>query len=143
MMGWLKNDGLVWKMLELFPRSNFFFLVMGKREETMTEKTPVTVDEVRDAQDNFKNGATEHENKNYKEAIAAFKKSAMIHPFDEKHLSELEAKLKEASYKLQQESIAFMGCAAVHLNEMIHGLDDDQKQEVPVDESLMNAFKEW
>ena len=143
MMGWLKNDGLVWKMLKLFPRSNFFFLVMGKREETMTEKTPVTVDEVRDAQDNFKNGATEHESKNYKEAIAAFKKSAMIHPFDEKHLSELEAKLKEASYKLQQESIAFMGCAAVHLNEMIHGLDDDQKQEVPVDESLMNAFKEW
>ena len=143
MMGWLKNDGLVWKMLELFPRSNFFFLVMGKREETMTEKTPVTVDEVRDAQDSFKNGATEHESKNYKEAIAAFKKSAMIHPFDEKHLSELEAKLKEASYKLQQESIAFMGCAAVHLNEMIHGLDDDQKQEVPVDESLMNAFKEW
>ena len=143
MMGWLKNDGLVWKMLELFPRSNFFFLVMGKREETMTEKTPVTVDEVRDAQDNFKNGATEHESKNYTEAIAAFKKSAMIHPFDEKHLSELEAKLKEASYKLQQESIAFMGCAAVHLNEMIHGLDEDQKQEVPVDESLMNAFKEW
>ena len=130
-------------MLELFPRSNFFFLVMGKREETMTEKTPVTVDEVRDAQDNFKNGATEHESKNYKEAIAAFKKSAMIHPFDEKHLSELEVKLKEASYKLQQESIAFMGCAAVHLNEMIHGLDEDQKQEVPVDESLMNAFKEW
>ena len=116
---------------------------MGKREENMTEKTPITVDEVRDAQDNFKNGATQHENKNYKEAIAAFKKSAMIHPFDEKHLSELEAKLKEASYKLQQESIAFMGCAAVHLNEMIHGLDDDQKQEVPVDESLMNAFKEW
>ena len=36
-----------------------------------------------------------------------------------------------------------MGCAAVHLNEMIHGLDEDQKQEVPVDESLMNAFKEW
>ena len=22
-------------------------------------------------------------------------------------------------------------------------LDEDQKQEVPVDESLMNAFKEW
>ena len=116
---------------------------MGKRKVKMTEKTPVTVDEVRDAQDNFKNGATHHENKNYKEAIAAFKKSAMIHPFDENHLNELEVKLKAASYKLQQESIAFMGCAAVHLNEMIHGLDEDQKQEVPVDESLMNAFKEW
>ena len=109
----------------------------------MTEKTPVTVDEVRDAQDNFKNGTTQHENKNYKEAIEAFKKSAMIHPFDENHLSELEAKLKEGSFKLQQESIAFMGCAAVHLNEMIHSLDEDQKQEVPIDESLMNTFKDW
>ena len=109
----------------------------------MTEKTPVTVDEVRDAQDNFKNGTTQHENKNYKEAIEAFKKSAMIHPFDENHLSEFEAKLKEGSFKLQQESIAFMGCAAVHLNEMIHSLDEDQKQEVPIDESLMNTFKDW
>ena len=109
----------------------------------MTGKTPVTVDEVRDAQDNFKNGATQHENKNYKEAIAAFKKSAMIHPFDENHLNELEVKLKAASYKLHQESIAFMGCAAVHLNEMIYGLDEDEKQEVPVDESLMDTFKEW
>lgn len=109
----------------------------------MTENYPITVDEVRDAQDNLKEGITQHENKNYKEAIEAFKKSAMIHPFDENHLSELEAKLKEGSFKLQQESIAFMGCAAVHLNEMIHGLDEDQKQEVPVDDSLMNAFKEW
>ena len=109
----------------------------------MTEKTPVTVDEVRDAQDNFKNGATQHENKNYKEAIAAFKKSAMIHPFDENHLGEFEKKLKAGNFKLQQESIGYMGCAAVHLNEMIHGLDEDQKQEVPVDESLINTFKEW
>ena len=75
--------------------------------------------------------------------IEAFKKSAMIHPFDENHLGELEKKLREGSYKLQQESIAFMGCAAVHLNEMIHGIDEDQKQEVPVDESLLNTFKEW
>ena len=109
----------------------------------MTEKPPITVDEVRDAQDNFKNGTTQHEDKNYKEAIEAFKKSAMIHPFDENHLSEFEAKLKEGSFKLQQESIAFMGCAAVHLNEMIHSLDEDQKQEVPIDESLMNTFKDW
>ena len=42
---------------------------MGKREETMTEKTPVTVDEVRDAQDNFKNGATEHESKTIKRPL--------------------------------------------------------------------------
>ena len=77
----------------------------------MTEKYPVTVDEVRDAQDNFKTGVSEHEQKNFKEAIEAFKKSAMIHPFDENHLEELEKKLKAGSYKLQQESIAFMGCA--------------------------------
>ncbi len=109
----------------------------------MAENYPITVDEVRDAQDHFKNGSTHHADKNFKEAIQDFKKSAMIHPFDENHLKELEAKLKEGSYKLQQESIAFMGCAAVHLNELIHGLDEDQKQEVPVDESLMNAFKEW
>jgi len=109
----------------------------------MTDNYPITVDEVRDAQDHLKNGITQHENKNYKEAIEAFKESAKIHPFDDNHLSELEAKLKEGSFKLQQESIAFMGCAAVHLNEMIHGLDEDQKQEVPVDDSLMNAFKEW
>ncbi len=109
----------------------------------MTEKYPVTIEEVRDAQDSLKTGVTEHENKNFKEAIEAFKKSARIHPFDEKHVQELEAKLKGGNFKLQQESIAFMGCAAVHLNEMIHGLDADQKQEVPIDDSLMNAFKDW
>ena len=109
----------------------------------MTDKYAVTVDEVRDAQDSLKVGMEEHEQKNFKEAIEAFKKSAMIQPFDENHLQELEKKLKAGSYKLQQESIAFMGCACVHLNEMIHGLDEDQKQQVPVDDSLMNAFKEW
>ena len=109
----------------------------------MTDKYPITVDEVRDAQDSLRTGITEHEAKNFKEAIAAFKKSAMIHPFDEQHISELETKLKGGNFKLQQESIAFMGCAAVHLNEMIHGLDEDQKQEVPIDDSLMNAFKDW
>ena len=109
----------------------------------MTEKYPVTVDEVRDAQDNLKIGITEHEQKNFKEAIEAFKKSAMIHPFDENHLDEFEKKLKAGNFKLQQESIGYMGCAAVHLNEMIHGLDEDEKQEVPVDESLMNTLKDW
>ena len=109
----------------------------------MTDKYPITVDEVRDAQDTLRTGISEHEAKNFKEAIAAFKESAMIHPFDENHLSELELKLKGGNFKLQQESIAFMGCAAVHLNEMIHGLDEEQKEEVPIDDSLMNAFKDW
>jgi len=135
---------LVWDLVPfVFPIKLFLFGFEAKERKEMTENYPITVDEVRDAQDNLKEGITQHENKNYKEAIDAFKKSAMIHPFDENHLSELEAKLKEGSFKLQQESIAFMGCAAVHLNEMIHGLDEDQKQEVPVDDSLMNAFKEW
>ena len=109
----------------------------------MTEKYPITVDEVRDSQDSLRTGITEHEAKNFKEASAAFKESAMIHPFDENHLNELETKLKGGNFKLQQESIAFMGCAAVHLNEMIHGLDEEQKEEVPVDDSLMKAFKDW
>jgi len=109
----------------------------------MTKKYPVTVDEVRDAQDHFKKGSNQHESKNFKEAIDAFKQSIMIHPFDENHLGEFEKKLKAGNFKLQQESIGYMGCAAVHLNEMIHGLDEDQKEEVPIDESLLNTFKEW
>ncbi len=104
---------------------------------------PVTVEEVRSAQESLKNGITLHEAKNFKEAIEDFKKSAMVHPFDSKHVEELGAKLKSGSYKLQQESIAYMGCAAVHLNKLIKDLNEDQRQEVPVDESLMSAFKEW
>ena len=67
----------------------------------MTDKYPVTVDEVRDAQDNLKIGMTEHEQKKFKEAIEAFKKSAMIHPFDENHLDELEKKLNFELVKLE------------------------------------------
>ena len=109
----------------------------------MAEENAVTVEEVRDAQDSLKNGITLHEKKSFKEAIEAFKKSAMTHPFDSKHVDELGAKLKSGSYKLQQESIAYMGCAAVHLNKLIQNLEPGQSQEVPVDESLMNAFKDW
>ena len=109
----------------------------------MTEETPVTVEEVRSAQESLKNGITLHEKKSFKESIEEFKKAAMTHPFDSKHVEELGTKLKSGSYKLQQESIAYMGCAAVHLNKLIQGLEDSQRQEVPVDESLMSAFKEW
>ena len=84
-----------------------------------------------------------HEKKKFKEAIEEFKKSAMTHPFDSKHVDELGTKLKSGSYKLQQESIAYLGCAAVHLNRLIQELEEEQRFEVPVDESLMNAFKEW
>ena len=109
----------------------------------MAEENPITVEEVRSAQESLKNGITLHEKKSFKESIEEFKKSAMTHPFDSKHVEELGVKLKSGSYKLQQESIAYMGCAAVHLNKLIQGLEDGQRQEVPVDDSLMNAFKEW
>ncbi len=109
----------------------------------MAEDKPITVEEVRSAQDSLKNGINFHEKKNFKESIEEFKKAAAVHPFDSKHIDQLGTKLKAGSYKLQQESIAYMGCAAVHLNKLIHGLDESRKQEVPVDESLMNVFKDW
>ena len=104
---------------------------------------PITVEEVRIAQEGLKKGIDLHEQKSFKEAIEEFKKSAMTHPFDSKHVEELGARLKSGGYKLQQESIAYMGCAAVHLNRLIQGLEESQREEVPVDESLMNAFKDW
>ncbi len=109
----------------------------------MVEGNLITVEEVRSAQESLKNGVTLHEKKSFKEAIEEFKKSAMTHAFDSKHVEELGAKLKSGSYKLQQESIAYMGCAAVHLNKLIQGLEPGQSQEVPVDESLISAFKDW
>ena len=109
----------------------------------MAEDKLITVEEVRSAQESLKNGITLHEKKSFKESIDEFKKSAMTHPFDSKHVEDLGMKLKTGSYKLQQESIAYMGCAAVHLNKLIQSLEESQKQEVPVDESLMSAFKDW
>jgi anti-sigma28 factor (negative regulator of flagellin synthesis) len=109
----------------------------------MAEDIPVTVEEVRSAQESLKNGITLLENKSFKESIEEFKNAAMVHPFDSRHVEELGMKLKSGSYKLQQESIAYLGCAAVHLNRLIQSLNEEQKQEVPVDESLMSAFKEW
>jgi len=103
----------------------------------------ITVEEVRSAQESLKNGVNLHEKKSFKEAIEEFKKSAMTHPFDSKHVEELGTKLKSGSYKLQQESIAYMGCAAVHLNRLIQSLEPGQSQEVPVDDSLISAFKDW
>ena len=109
----------------------------------MAKDNVVTVEEVRSAQESLKNGIKLHEKKSYKEAIEEFKESAMTHPFDLKHVDELGMKLKSGSYKLQQESIAYMGCAAVHLNKLIKYLEPEKIEEVPVDESLTNAFKDW
>lgn len=103
----------------------------------------VTVEEVREAQQSFKTGMDCHEKKDFREAMDAFKKSVSIHPFDEKHLAELEKKLKAGGYKKQQESEAYLGCAVVHLEQLVQELSDDQKMEVPVDEKLMEIFKGW
>jgi len=104
---------------------------------------PVTVEEVREAQECLKRGMNHHENKNFSSAIEDFKKAASTHPFDANHLPELEKKLKAGGYKKQQESIAFMGCASVHLQHLVQELSDDQQAEVPVDEQFIAIFKDW
>ena len=48
----------------------------------MAEDKPITVEEVRSAQENLKDGITLHEKKSFREAIDEFKKAAMTHPFD-------------------------------------------------------------
>lgn len=108
----------------------------------MTDKA-VTVAEVRVAQDEFKSGDSHYKEKKFKEAIAAFKNTVEAHPYEEGHLQELEKKLKAGNFKLQQECIAYMGCAAVHLNRMITELSEEQRDQVPVDEKLLEAFKGW
>ena len=102
-----------------------------------------TVEQVRQVQDDFKSGVDFHNEKKYLEAIEAFKKGANTNPFDENHLAELSKKLKTMSVKLVQESIAYMGCAAVHLKGMIDELSENEKDQVPVDASLTDAFKDW
>jgi len=107
------------------------------------QESSVTVEEVREAQKYLKTGISESEEKNFNEAGDAFKKSASVHPFEEKHIDELEKKLKAGGFKKQQECMAYMGCAAVHLKELIAELSDEQKAEVPVDDQLINIFKDW
>lgn len=107
------------------------------------EHTPVTVEQVREAQEYFRSGLELHESKSFKEAIDLFKKCASVNPYEENHLSELAKKLKAGSYKLLQECAAYMGCAAVHLHKLIEELDDEEKSRVPLDESLIKVFAEW
>ncbi len=102
-----------------------------------------TVEQVRQVQDYFKSGIDFHNEKKYKEAIEVFKKGAKINPFDEEHLAELSKKLKVMSVKLVQESIAYMGCAAVHFKSMIDELSENEKDLVPVEASLTDTFKDW
>jgi len=107
------------------------------------QESPVTVEEVREAQQYLKTGITQSEEKNFNDASETFKKSASVHPYDKKHIDELEQKLKAGGFKKQQECMAYMGCAAVHLNKLIAELSDDQKAEVPIDEQLIEVFKAW
>jgi hypothetical protein len=36
-----------------------------------------------------------------------------------------------------------MGCAAVHLKGVIDELSESERDLVPVDDSLLDAFKDW
>jgi hypothetical protein len=36
-----------------------------------------------------------------------------------------------------------MGCAAVHLSQLLKELSDEQKEDVPVDENLVKIFSDW
>ncbi|MDP6476600.1 MAG: hypothetical protein QGG38_09425 [Nitrospinaceae bacterium] len=106
-------------------------------------KEPVTVEEFREAQEVLKDAIDLHEKKDFYSAIESFKKAVMVSPYDEDHLNKFEKKLKEGNYKLQQESIAYMGCAAVHLSQLLKELSDEQKEDVPVDENLVKIFSDW
>ena len=112
-------------------------------EGEVMSRQRATVEQVRQAQDYFKAGVDFHGEKKFKEAIESFKNGASINPYEENHLSELSKKLKAMSVKLVQESIAYMGCAAVHLKSMIDELSENEKASVPVDDSLLDVFKDW
>lgn len=116
---------------------------MFEGEQEVMSRQPATVEQVRQIQEYFKAGVDFHGEKKYKEAIESFKNGATINPFQEDHLSELGKKLKAMSVKLVQESIAYMGCAAVHLKSSIDELSEDEREQVPVDSSLLDAFKDW
>lgn len=116
---------------------------MFEGEEEVMSRQRATVEQVGQAQGYFKAGVDLHGEKKFKEAIESFKSAAAINPFQENHLDELSKKLKAMSVKLVQESIAYMGCAAVHLKGMIDELSESERELVPVDDSLLDAFKDW
>ena len=106
-------------------------------------KDPATVEEFREAQEKFKNGCQFHEEKKYQEAIEIFKQTASICPFDTGQLDKLKQRVAKEGFKLVQESIRYMGCAATHLSKLVEELDEGQKNQVPVDHELLKIFKEW
>jgi len=116
---------------------------MFKGEEEVMSRQSATVEQVGQVQEYFKAGVDFHGEKKFKEAIDSFKNAAKITPFQDNHLDELSKKLKAMSVKLVQESIAYMGCAAVHLKGVIDELSENERGLVPVDDSLLDAFKDW
>ena len=107
------------------------------------DRMQITVEEYREAQDVLKEAIDLHEKKDFYGAIESFKKAISIKPFNEGHLGEFEKKLKEGTYKLAQESMAYMGCASVHVSQLVKELTDEQREEVPVDENLIKVFNDW
>ena len=102
-----------------------------------------TVEEVRRAQDLFREGYNLHEQKTYKEAIDKFRECSKVNSFDPEHLDKFTKLLKQGSYKLNQESVAFMGCAATHLHSLVNELSEEQRDLIPIDELLLKTFDDW
>ena len=124
-------------------KSSFFLLILFIEILVIMDRTQITVEEFREAQDMLKDAMDLHEKKDFYGAIESFKKAINIKPFDEGHLDEFQKKLKEGTYKLAQESMAYMGCASVHVSQLVKELTDEQREEVPVDENLKKVFNDW
>ena len=59
------------------------------------------------------------------------------------HLPISQILLNPLLKKLAQESMAYMGCASVHVSQLVKELTDAQREEVPVDENLIKVFNDW
>ena len=124
-------------------KNSFFLLILFIEILVIMDRTQITVEEFREVQDILKDAIDLHEKKDFYGAIESFKKAINIKSFDEGHLNEFQKKLKEGSYKLAQESMAYMGCASVHVSQLVKELTDEQREEVPVDENLIKVFNDW
>ncbi|MBI5428369.1 MAG: hypothetical protein HZA02_08860 [Nitrospinae bacterium] len=106
-------------------------------------RTPATFEQAQEAHEFLKSGLTRHEAKNYTEAIADFKKCASVNPFDPANLEILRKKVAEGGLKLVQESVVYMGCAAVHFNKLMRELSDEDQERLEIDQNLKKAFETW
>ncbi|MFQ5715647.1 MAG: tetratricopeptide repeat protein [Nitrospinales bacterium] len=106
------------------------------------ERTPVTIEQVREAQKHCRDGVSLHEAERYEESIELFRKCVSINPRGHERLKELSVKLKRGSFERLQESVAYMGFAALHLHSLIAELSDDKKEQVPVDPLLRDVLGE-